>query len=131
MAGRKKIRERGKVRFSEYFKELKEGDKVALKNGLKAYGVSEKAADIAKEYAFNKTQGARKMQPDEFATIVAAFGKKQEDIFADCPNDKRCIMENGKPALYWGEGKNVKFDFLNLFQYWIAEDQKNPNAFMK
>ncbi|HLD97871.1 MAG TPA: 50S ribosomal protein L21e [Candidatus Nanoarchaeia archaeon] len=31
MAGRKKIRERGKVRFSEYFKELKEGDKVALK----------------------------------------------------------------------------------------------------
>ena len=31
MAKRKRIRERGKVRFSEYFKELKEGDKVAIK----------------------------------------------------------------------------------------------------
>ena len=31
MARRKKIRERGKVKFSEYFKELKEGDKVAVK----------------------------------------------------------------------------------------------------
>lgn len=31
MPNRKKIRERGKIRFSEYFKELKNGDKVALK----------------------------------------------------------------------------------------------------
>ncbi len=31
MGKRKKMRERGKVRFSEYFKELKEGDKVAVK----------------------------------------------------------------------------------------------------
>ncbi len=28
---RKRIKERGKIRFSEYFKELKTGDKVALK----------------------------------------------------------------------------------------------------
>ena len=31
MAGRKKIRERGKVRLSEYFKELKIGDSVAVR----------------------------------------------------------------------------------------------------
>lgn len=31
MPNRKKTRERGKIKFSEYFKELKEGDKVALK----------------------------------------------------------------------------------------------------
>ena len=31
MVRHKRIRERGKIRFSEYFKELKEGDRVALK----------------------------------------------------------------------------------------------------
>ena len=31
MSKRKKVRERGKIRFSEYFKELKIGDKVAIK----------------------------------------------------------------------------------------------------
>jgi len=31
MAGRKKIKERGKVRLSEYFKELKIGERVAIK----------------------------------------------------------------------------------------------------
>lgn len=31
MGKRKKVRQRGKIRFSEYFKELKEGEKVALK----------------------------------------------------------------------------------------------------
>jgi len=31
MAGRKKTRERGKIRLSEYFKELKTGDRVAIK----------------------------------------------------------------------------------------------------
>jgi large subunit ribosomal protein L21e len=31
---RKSIREKGKVRLSEYFKELKEGDKVAFKPSL-------------------------------------------------------------------------------------------------
>ena len=31
MGKRKSIRERGKIKFSEYFKELKEGDKVAVK----------------------------------------------------------------------------------------------------
>ncbi|MFA5020233.1 MAG: 50S ribosomal protein L21e [Candidatus Pacearchaeota archaeon] len=30
MGKRKKIKERGKIRFSEYFKELKIGDKVAI-----------------------------------------------------------------------------------------------------
>ncbi len=30
MPNRKKIRERGKIRFSEYFKELNEGDKVSI-----------------------------------------------------------------------------------------------------
>lgn len=31
MSRKKKIRERGKIKFSEYFKELKPGEKVALK----------------------------------------------------------------------------------------------------
>ena len=31
MARRKNIHERGKIRFSEYFKELKKGDRVAVK----------------------------------------------------------------------------------------------------
>ena len=31
MVRRKAVRERGKIRFSEYFKKLKEGDKVAIK----------------------------------------------------------------------------------------------------
>ena len=41
MAKRKRIRERGKVRFSEYFKELKEGDKVAAGQGIALSGASE------------------------------------------------------------------------------------------
>ena len=36
---RKRIKERGKIRFSEYFKELKEGDKVALKREKSVMGV--------------------------------------------------------------------------------------------
>ena len=31
MVRRKSVRERGKIRFSEYFKSLKEGDRVAVK----------------------------------------------------------------------------------------------------
>lgn len=31
MAGRKKIKERGKIRLSEYFKDLRTGDRVAVK----------------------------------------------------------------------------------------------------
>jgi large subunit ribosomal protein L21e len=39
MPNRKKMRERGKIRLSEYFKELKTGDKVALKREKSVMGV--------------------------------------------------------------------------------------------
>ncbi len=38
MLKRKKVREKGKIRFSEYFKKLKKGDKVAVKRELGAKG---------------------------------------------------------------------------------------------
>jgi large subunit ribosomal protein L21e len=36
MAGRKRLRTRGKIKLSEYFQELKEGDKVAVVRELAA-----------------------------------------------------------------------------------------------
>jgi len=105
--------------------------KVEYKNAMKGYGLSEKAADKAQRNAHPKEEGIEKMQPDEFSKMIAIFNVKQGEIIDDCDNDTRCKIENGKKKVVWQDGKNIKFDFINLMNYWIAEDQKNSNAFKK
>jgi len=75
MSKRKSMKERGKIRLSEYFKELKEGDKVAIK----------------------KEKSIKAGFPDRFqgltGTVVRKQGRSYVVKFKDFKKEKTLIVQ--------------------------------------
>lgn len=105
-----------------------EVDENALENGFKGLGVVQLVIDKG---IVRRVMNDEKISPQEQQELIKAYNAKLQEIKDDCENDKRCVVRaDGEKAIGSSlEGK--VFDPLNLFNYWIAEDDKNPNAFKK